>query len=125
MLLDNRKQKLEIEHSCTYIGYKLLWVITLFLEGKKFPSGQLSAFKWRCYIYDIVRFCTNIQFMNWFLDFDPEAFLSVLKRVFLDTEPQEYVSSQHSFIAMYKEEVPGLEPCMTHEEIISTLDEQV
>jgi hypothetical protein len=123
--IENRKQKLEIEHSSTYIGYKLLWVITLFLEGKKFPSGQLTSFKWRCYIYDIVRFCTNEKFMSWFLDFDPEAFFSVLKRVFLDTEPQEYISSQHSWIAMYKEEVPGLEPCMTHEQIIQTLDIQV
>jgi hypothetical protein len=123
--IENRKQKLEIEHSSTYIGYKLLWVITLFLEGKKFPSGQLTSFKWRCYIYDIVRFCTNEKFMSWFLDFDPEAFFSVLKRVFLDTEPQEYISSQHSWIAMYKEDVPGLEPCMTHEQIIQTLDIQV
>jgi hypothetical protein len=32
-----RGLKLEIEHSTTYIGYKVLWVIKLFLEGKKFP----------------------------------------------------------------------------------------
>ena len=33
----SRALKLEIERSSTYIGYKLLWVISLFLEGKKFP----------------------------------------------------------------------------------------
>jgi hypothetical protein len=32
-----RAVKLDIEHSTTYIGYKVLWVIKLFLEGKKFP----------------------------------------------------------------------------------------
>ena len=31
----------------------------MFLEGKKFPAGSLSAFKWRIYVYDIVRFITN------------------------------------------------------------------
>ena len=30
-------EKLEIEHSQTYIGYKLMWVMKMFLEGKKFP----------------------------------------------------------------------------------------
>ena len=35
--MQNREKKLEIEHSKTYIGYKLLWVINLFIEGKKFP----------------------------------------------------------------------------------------
>ena len=37
-----RAVKLDIEHSTTYIGYKVLWVIKLFLEGKKFPQGSLS-----------------------------------------------------------------------------------
>ena len=32
-----RQEKLEIEHSQTYIGYKLMWVMKMFLEGKKFP----------------------------------------------------------------------------------------
>jgi hypothetical protein len=60
--------------------------------------------------------------LSWFLDSDPEAFFSVLKKVFLSTEPYEYISSQHSFVIMYKEEVAGLEPCMTHTEIIELLD---
>ena len=33
----SRREKLEIEHSQTYIGYKLMWVMKMFLEGKKFP----------------------------------------------------------------------------------------
>jgi hypothetical protein len=62
--------KLDIEHSKTYIGYKLMWVIRLFLEGKKFPTGNLTIFKWRMYIFDIVRFITTKQFLKWFLEFD-------------------------------------------------------
>lgn len=82
--VENRKIKLEIEHSRTYIGYKLLWVMSLFMEGKKFPSGSLSQFKWRCYIYDIVRFLTNLKFLSFFLDFDPHGFFDVLKKLFLE-----------------------------------------
>ena len=89
----NRSKKLEIEHSASYIGYKLLWVITIFLEGKKFPQGALSSFKWRCYVYDIVRFCTNDKFMSWFLNFDPESFFQVLKKLFLDQDPYDYIIS--------------------------------
>ena len=34
--------KYEIEKSHLYIGYKLLWIIRMFLDGKKFPSGDLE-----------------------------------------------------------------------------------
>lgn len=91
--VENRQKKLEIEHSRIYIGYKLLWVITLFIEGKKFPTGTLSSFKWRCYIYDIVRFLTNDKFLSFFLDFDPYAFFQVLKKLFLEQEPYEYLKT--------------------------------
>lgn len=37
MLKKTRALKFDIVRSSLYIGYKLLWVITLFLEGKKFP----------------------------------------------------------------------------------------
>lgn len=56
----------------------------LFIEGKKFPSGILSTFKWRSYVYDIVRFATNEKFLKWFLEFDPECFFSLLKKLFLE-----------------------------------------
>ena len=121
----NRNIKLEIEHSRTYIGYKLLWVITLFIEGKKFPNGTLSAFKWRCYIYDIVRFLTNEKFMSWFLDFDPHSYFDVLKKLYLEPEPYEYIRSQQNFFKMYEDSITGLEPCLSLEAIIVTLDEQV
>lgn len=82
-----RQQKLEIEHSKTYIGYKLMWVIQLFLEGKKFPTGTLSAFKWRMYVFDIVRFVTTSQFLRWFLHFDPQRFFKMILALYINQEP--------------------------------------
>ena len=115
---------MDIEHSRTYIGYKLLWVTSLFIEGTKFPTGTLSSFKWRCYIYDIVRFLTNEQFMSFFLDFDPHSFLNIVKKLFMEREPYEYIRTQDTFIEMYRDSVVGLdEPCMNHAQIITCLDE--
>lgn len=34
--------KFELEKSHVYIGYKLLWIIQMFLKGKKFPYGDLT-----------------------------------------------------------------------------------
>lgn len=76
-----------MEHSKTYIGYKLMWVMRLFLQGKKFPAGTLSAFKWRMYVFDIVRFITTPQFLKWFLQFDPKCFFKLIQPLFLETEP--------------------------------------
>lgn len=86
----------------------------MFLEGKKFPQGTLSSFKWRIYVYDIVRFATNQQFLEWFLAFDPDCFFKLMKTLFLDQEPYEYITSQKGFIEMYKDQVNGLDACMTH-----------
>ena len=38
--------KYEFEKSYCYIGYKLLWVMKLFLEGRQIPYGSLSTEKW-------------------------------------------------------------------------------
>ena len=123
--MENRRIKLEIEHSRTYIGYKLLWVISLFMEGKKFPTGSLSSFKWRCFIYDIVRFLTNEKFLAFFIDFDPHSFFNVIQKLFLEQEPYEFIRTQCDFIMQYSDEVIGLAPCMNHEEIIIFLDTQI
>jgi hypothetical protein len=61
--LRQRMNKIEVEHSSTYIGYKILWLITLYMEGNRYPAGNLSSLRWRYYVMDIVRFCTNERFM--------------------------------------------------------------
>ena len=119
MFLKSRMLKLEIERSATYIGYKLLWVITLFLEGKKFPQGSLTSDMWRYYVYDVVRFCTNEKFMAWFLDFDADSFFTILRKLFNDPEPSEYIRTQETFINKNREKNPFLEPCFTHMQILA------
>ena len=64
-----------------------MWVIRMFLEGKKFPNGSLTAFKWRMYVFDIVRFITTDQFLKWFLEFDPQRFFRLIQPLFLDQDP--------------------------------------
>ena len=95
------------------------------MEGKKFPTGSLSSFKWRCFIYDIVRFLTNEKFLAFFVDFDPHGFFNVLQKLFLEQEPYEFIRSQYDFIMEYSEVVIGLAPCMNHEEIIIFMDSQI
>lgn len=63
----------------------------MFLEGKKFPQGNLSSLRWRYYVMDIVRFVTNERFMAWFMEFDPESFFAVLSKVFNDPEPADFI----------------------------------
>ena len=38
----NKQMRSQIESSAYYVGYRLQWIIRLFLKGKKFPSGVLS-----------------------------------------------------------------------------------
>ena len=35
-------ERLKAEKSQLYLGYKVLWIIRLFLNGKKFPQGNIS-----------------------------------------------------------------------------------
>ena len=72
-----------------------------------------------------MRFLTSDRFLAYFLDFDPFSFFRIVKKLFLEREPFEYIRSQESFIEMYKENVIGLEPCLTHKEMIKCLDEAV
>jgi hypothetical protein len=48
------QRKYEIEKSKIYVGYKLFYIIKIFLDGKNFPSGYLSQDKYRHHVYDIV-----------------------------------------------------------------------
>jgi hypothetical protein len=35
-------RKYEIEKSRSYIGYKLFWIIKIYLDGRMYPSGYLT-----------------------------------------------------------------------------------
>lgn len=80
--VDSQK-KYEIEKSKVYIGYKLLWMLRLFIEGKTFPSGtNLSLEKYRMHIYDIANLITVPQCLTQLLQFDASHFLEVLAKLY-------------------------------------------
>lgn len=56
--------------------------------------------------------------MAWFLEFDPDSFFAILKKIFNDHEPYEFITTQDSFIQKHMEENPFLTPCYDHESII-------
>jgi hypothetical protein len=53
------QRKYQIEQSKAYVGYKLLWIIKSFLDGKGYPNGYLSQEKYRHHVCDIVEVISN------------------------------------------------------------------
>ena len=49
----------------------------------------------------------------------------ILKKLYLEQEPNDYITNQATFIAMYAEKVPGLEPCYNLSTIIEVIWETV
>jgi hypothetical protein len=90
--VDSHK-KYEIEKSKAYIGYKLLWIIKIFLEGKMFPYGNLSQEKWRIHVYDICHVISNEEFFNELLQFDAEQFFKVISKLFYG-HPYKFLCTQ-------------------------------
>jgi hypothetical protein len=43
----DKEKKAEIEKSHIYIGFKLLWILKMFLHGKRFPEKDLVDIQWR------------------------------------------------------------------------------
>ncbi len=56
MLKTDKERRAEIEKSYIYIGYKLMWVMKMFISGRKFPDQALVDLQWRQYCYDIIVF---------------------------------------------------------------------
>ncbi len=67
------QKKYDIEKSKTYIGYKLLWAIRMFLHGKMFPFGTMSEERYRQHVYDISHFVITKDYLTVLLDFDSHA----------------------------------------------------
>ena len=78
----DKNRKYEIEQSHFYVGYKLLWILSLFLKGKKFPSGELDEAQFLAHTFNIVDFVTNDQTLAQLLDFDSSAFFQTVELLF-------------------------------------------
>ena len=87
-----KARRLEIETSAYYVGYRLLWILGLFLKGKKFPNGQLDTMQFKVQVFNIVDFVTDEDNLSSMLDFDSEALFDVLVALF-NNEPWLFITN--------------------------------
>jgi hypothetical protein len=65
---------------------------------------------------DIVRFCISDQFLQYFLEFDAEAFFIVIQKLFIQSGPATCIRAQDQFIAQKND--PNLETVPDHAKIL-------
>ena len=82
LLRTEAAKKYEMEKSYVYIGYKFLWIIKMFLDGKRFPYGELTQDQYRQHVLDILNFISTEEYLQELLDFDPYMFFRVLSKLF-------------------------------------------
>ena len=83
LLIYAGEERYNMERSFQYMGYKMLWIIQMALEGKKFPSqGQLETDQWRAHVYDISIWLTIEDCLRILVDFDSNLFFRVIARLF-------------------------------------------
>ncbi len=70
-----------------YLGFKILWVIRLFLNGRKFPHGKIRSKKWRTFIHDIMDLLKTSTILKVLLDIDAESFFQTISIVFYESKP--------------------------------------
>lgn len=75
-------ERRKAEKSQLYLGYKVLWVIRLFLNGKKFPHGNIEEAKWRKYVHEIVDCVTQRNILLDLLAIDAEAYFQIISVLF-------------------------------------------
>ena len=88
----------------------------MFLEGKSFPSGQLTEEKYRHHVYDIVNMISNDQYLEELLSFDHEQFFKVLASVFTG-KPLRYLVTQKGYLEA--SQVKGVALCPSPETLIN------
>lgn len=67
-------ERLSAEKSQLYLGYKILWVIRLLLNGKMFPQGNIPDRRWKNYVYQIIECISEKNIMIDLLYIDAEAY---------------------------------------------------
>lgn len=111
-------RKYEIEKSRCYIGYKLFWIIKIFLDGKMYPTGYLTQEKHRIHVYDIVNFVTIDYVQDELLQFDCEQFFKVTARIY-QGQPFNFLLNQKDYLI--KNIVKGTDMCASPNKIINEL----
>ena len=77
-----KKLKFEIEKSNYYTGYRLIWMMSEFIKGKKIPNGILTREQHKAHVFNIIDFVTRSETLEYFIEFDPEAFFYAMSSLF-------------------------------------------
>jgi hypothetical protein len=67
-------ERMPIERSSIYIGYKLFWIIRRLMRGKQFPGGMVNIERFNNTVHDIINYITQSKQMKILLDIDPAAY---------------------------------------------------
>jgi len=49
-------ERMPIERSSMYIGYKLFWIIRRLMRGKQFPGGMVNIERFNNTVHDIINY---------------------------------------------------------------------
>lgn len=112
--------KKEIERSVNYLGYKLLWILNLFIDGKKFPSGKIRENMWRAYIHDIIEFLKSEQYLKTLLTIDAESVFQIISVIFWPSSGN--LNGPYELVQMGREEEPVPKEGPPHWVFMKTLE---
>jgi len=121
MILKDEESKFNIEASYEYIGVKLMYIIKLFINGDKFPSGKLQKGQQQLFLAQSVEFIMREDESLELLKLNSRTFFKVVAALFIN----DYVASQ--IIKMNKrlsdKGVPSIG--YNHLQIIMTLHDRI
>ena len=76
------KERLAAEKSQFYLGYKIMWTIRLFFNGRRYPNGIMPENKWRSYVIELVKLISVEGIMADLLFIDSAAFFQIVSVLF-------------------------------------------
>ena len=105
----NKEQKQLVESSAFYVGFRLQWILRIFLKGQKFPHGKLDDKQYMINVLQIVDFMTVEDNLVIMLDFDSASFFLTVARLFVGM-PWWFITKKGEYKFHFeKEEVAGAE----------------
>lgn len=130
-------ERLKIEKSAVYMGYKILWIIRLFLNGKKFPYGNLPKAQWKAYVHEIIDCVTQEEIMIDLLYIDAEAYFQIISICYYKGVVFDFLKEgklqQEKMIKVQQEQVENamisndlyedLMPFLSHNQILERFDQ--
>jgi hypothetical protein len=86
----NQHDRVPLEKSAIYAGYKLVWAARIFIQGRKFPHGDYVNQEWSRVAHSVVGTVLQPEFMQTLLAIDSEAFFQMIFLAFNKSQKQFY-----------------------------------